>query len=100
PTTSLDTLSLHDALPIFMHYASVTGSFAAINGLPANMIAKVNATELDLEIPVTAADLTPTAFTGPTAALDGQTITMNWTVKNQTDRKSTRLNSSHLVISY
>src|SRR5688500_19192495 len=73
PTTAADTLSLHDALPISAGVAS--------------------------RLPASAQEATP-VMSGPgtlNLSLGSYTRVQDLT---HTDRKSTRLNSSHLVISY
>src|SRR5256885_9910927 len=72
-TTEIYTLSLHDALPIF---AGVT---------PASFFGIEVGRTFDVAVPLCAEPLTR----GARSALD-----------KREDRKSTRLNSSHLVISY
>src|SRR5256885_16160458 len=75
-TTEIYTLSLHDALPIFLQEIQVRKMFSFL-GLSAQDFL---------------------------AILKANGIAVNPTLDNPTspgkDRKSTRLNSSHLVISY
>src|SRR2546426_9314587 len=83
-TTEIYTLSLHDALPIWTEGALQTtrGALALSMGLPAN-------------VPYDIA--TPPDTTLPLGILDSVDTLIDRAVR---DRKSTRLNSSHLVISY
>src|SRR5256885_2683387 len=74
-TTEIYTLSLHDALPI---------SFAAIAGTA------YGAQPPDVGVSGVTTGLAGTALSGGSDAV----------LKPRADRKSTRLNSSHLVISY
>src|SRR5205807_9661095 len=71
PTTEIYTLSLHDALPIC--YILMGGPLVDERGMPHGALLIVNA-EDEKEV--------------------------RDKLKNDPDRKSTRLNSSHLVISY
>jgi RHS repeat-associated protein len=66
-----------------LKYASASGSFATISGLPSGMSASQTATELDLATAASAPDLVPTSVTAPTTATAGQLITVNWQVKDQ-----------------
>src|SRR5205807_8080137 len=81
------TLSLHDALPIFSSAGSVLAGLAPLG-------ASLAASAVDVE------EGEPVAF----AASCGSVAMVESLLKNQLapdlDRKSTRLNSSHLVISY
>src|SRR5256885_9224522 len=74
-TTEIYTLSLHDALPISPVAPTITRQ-------PASQTVSVGQTAT---FTVTATGTAPLSY--------------RWQ-KNGTDRKSTRLNSSHLVISY
>src|SRR5439155_8580385 len=79
PTTDIYTLSLHDALPICFQHSPATGRYVAewlVDGTPS----------LDLSL------FDPGRF-----AQDGAG---GATGRTRTDRKSTRLNSSHVAISY
>src|SRR5699024_12078311 len=98
PTTKISTLSLHDALPIYslppVEYAKV------IYSIQNEMIAKptdyfVRRTG-DLYFDV---DLV-TKYQDGVVALMKDTIGWSDETRNQIDRKSTRLNSSHVSISY
>src|SRR5205807_6886151 len=95
PTTHIYTLSLHDALPIWLVVApgfidlhshgqdSVNYKFLAHDGVT---------TALELEL--------GTYPVAPWyAKREGKSL-INFGVSASQDRKSTRLNSSHLVISY
>src|SRR5205807_8561080 len=91
-TTQIHTLSLHDALPIYEGGGSglsSRGTNERNRAMPElTVVAKVRAKpgrEADLEREFR-------AIVGPTHAELG--------CLRYTDRKSTRLNSSHLVISY
>jgi YD repeat-containing protein len=66
-----------------MSFASATGSFATITGLPSGMTATQAATKLNLAIAANAVDLVPASVTAPTSKTDGQSITVNWQVQNQ-----------------
>jgi len=66
-----------------MSFASATGSFATVTGLPSGMIATQTATHLNLTIAPNQADLLPTSVTAPTSATDGQSIAVNWHVTDQ-----------------
>src|SRR5207244_12943366 len=94
PHTHSDPLSLHDALPIF------TEEGAAVALSPTLTVTDTDDTTL--------ASAT-VAITGGTFAGDGDvlgfntsgtSITASYNSATETDRKSTRLNSSHQIISY
>src|SRR5256885_11297857 len=76
-TTEIYTLSLHDALPIFKNYAGMTESDSKLPAMDQGILELVM-----LPLSVRPSFELSTEATSPT------------------DRKSTRLNSSHLVISY
>src|SRR2546426_6267927 len=76
-TTEIYTLSLHDALPISFAVAPMPGA-------PA--------------LATSSATCTPTRSPSPPTNSDGDPVPDS--VRIDLDRKSTRLNSSHLVISY
>ncbi len=65
-----------------MSFASATGSFAQVTGLPSGMAVAQSATALDLEMPGTGADLGVTSVTGSSSAAAGQRITVGWTVND------------------
>jgi hypothetical protein len=66
-----------------LEYASASGQFAAVNGLPSGMTANQGATEFDLDVPAVTADLAVTSVTAPATAANGQSITVNWQVTDQ-----------------
>ncbi|HEV3312010.1 MAG TPA: CARDB domain-containing protein, partial [Chloroflexota bacterium] len=66
-----------------LSFGSATGSFASLSGLPSGMTAMQSSTALDLDMGATGADLLPTSVTAPTSATDGQSITVNWHVSDQ-----------------
>src|SRR5205807_3868511 len=97
PTSDLYPLSLHDALPIFIRDVGRAPGQCGQRGCSGHRLA----TELALTAPLSAAGLrsgsrtpairrttTPAAASRPAPGPPAS------------DRKSTRLNSSHLVISY
>src|SRR5438132_9920218 len=80
-TTEIYTLSLHDALPIWRD--GITGTIAE-TGADPEMGRKLKAATLE-------------------AGFDEEQIRVEascWSFADREDRKSTRLNSSHTVISY
>src|SRR5690606_40824468 len=96
PPTHSSTLSLHDALPIFLPYFTATTRAA---GEPASW------SELEQALQLAAGD-DGMHFIGAAGEYDfnerGQNLrsmVTTWIV-NEEDRKSTRLNSSHVKISY
>src|SRR5205807_8432712 len=99
PSTALYTLSLHDALPIYADRPDVAGQLHLHR--PANAELGVRAVRLRRRGRVRAgrrsiagADGNRTGATQARLGHGGRIGT------NAEDRKSTRLNSSHLVISY
>src|SRR5256885_2998584 len=74
-TTEIYTLSLHDALPICPQVLSISSPPARNSGVDLNILGEV---------------------IGHYQLADGRSMPYYW----NRDRKSTRLNSSHLVISY
>src|SRR5205807_9684019 len=96
-TPEIYPLSLHDALPIFAAEGCGQGALlapgvfeepAAVLPIPVSVVVPLLAPELGLSVPLPAVPLLlpRLELTPPEAP--------------ETDRKSTRLNSSHLVISY
>src|SRR5256885_8852083 len=93
PTTEISTLSLHDALPISHRHQQglldiEPSGFAALSCLDGDQ-----------------AQTTPTLLTAgrdgsPEARSGGHLPPLRRSLSSAADRKSTRLNSSHLVISY
>ena len=65
-----------------LSYASVTGAFAKISGLPSGMTATQTATALDLDTAAAGADLAVTGVSAPSTAAAGQSITVGWQVKD------------------
>src|SRR5205807_9667404 len=81
--TAIYTLSLHDALPISAIIAKMSGSFSR---------------SCDSVVTITCVSLRqPSANSGRTGRSIRRETSVSFSVG---DRKSTRLNSSHLVISY
>ncbi|HVA50299.1 MAG TPA: DUF4214 domain-containing protein [Pirellulales bacterium] len=66
-----------------LKYTSATGSFATVTGLPSRMTVNQTATELDVDMPSAGADPGLTSVTAPTTASDGQSITVDWQVKDE-----------------
>src|SRR5690606_39807253 len=89
-TTELYTLSLHDALPIFINADQQHSLDVALAQLPVlqRMLA---AMPLAIFNPELSQDL----IWHPDTENEAEAILLNWG-----DRKSTRLNSSHVKISY
>src|SRR5690606_42045874 len=96
PTTSTSTLSLHDALPIYLHgphhaalelgtAAEIVGEADAVDILAIEVARRVEGVDEDRVH-------TEGAEGGPEAEVEQ--------VEVIEDRKSTRLNSSHVKISY
>src|SRR5256885_9524136 len=85
-TTEIYTLSLHDALPI-----SLANSYLAI-GNNFDILTVINKVDLSLVEPERVCEQIENVI-----GLDAHDAIL---VSAKTDRKSTRLNSSHLVISY
>src|SRR5256885_8877475 len=77
-TTEIYTLSLHDALPIYVHITDVRILLNLVQQLPRRHAIQIQSGQC-----MTTSSITAQAHAG-----------------NIKDRKSTRLNSSHLVISY
>src|SRR5699024_12157167 len=88
-TTKIYTLSLHDALPIYVVYTDPAGN-RLVKGADGNYYPKDTAL---------GADGLPTDKTVQPVAKD-QIVTTTVNPDGSTDRKSTRLNSSHVSISY
>src|SRR5438045_9271691 len=86
--TALSTLSLHDALPIFvdtaLRPASTSGNPRLVERLVANLVGNAIRHNVD----------------GGTVGLSTETRDGHAVLAVSKDRKSTRLNSSHLGISY
>jgi RHS repeat-associated protein/uncharacterized repeat protein (TIGR01451 family) len=74
--------TLGQTYPI-MSFASATGSFATVTGLPSGMAVTQTATALNLAIEPNGVDLLPTSVTAPTSAMGGQSITVAWQVQDQ-----------------
>src|SRR5690606_41821079 len=92
-TTSTYTLSLHDALPIWNHTIPTPGFADADTDRNLDWYSKVEAW-----IRFTA---TADSDFGPAKAVIKIKDLQEWKAVNETpDRKSTRLNSSHVKISY
>ena len=66
-----------------LSFASATGSFAKVTGLPSGMTATQTATALDLDTAAAGADLAVTSVTAPSTAAVGQSITVSWQVKDE-----------------
>ena len=66
-----------------LQYASSSGSFTAITGLVPGMTANQTATEFDLDVAAAPTNLGLASVTAPTAAIDGQSIAIQWQVNNQ-----------------
>src|SRR5256885_15973687 len=81
-TTEIYTLSLHDALPISP--ALMSAGVGQSGGAGSNGTMRM---EMEWDV---------TNFAGSAATLQSATVLLH----TNRDRKSTRLNSSHLVISY
>src|SRR5205807_8788419 len=93
PTTEIYTLSLHDALPIWLPGGSSANAGRLV----------IDPTDDNIVYAATTAGVYRTANGGTswTARTSGwPTIHGNLFGASGIDRKSTRLNSSHLVISY
>src|SRR5207253_6259735 len=92
-TTAIYTLSLHDALPIFTRgsrprsWMLLLGRWYKLNKLSGSMI---SSKRIILDY--------PKSLYGQTKRLIGATRLI--VIPNPVDRKSTRLNSSHVAISY
>src|SRR5207249_6654311 len=84
-TTHLYTLSLHDALPIFPEWSTIAGKWSAIKSTVGGKVSAIGAKLSVLKAKLRRAPPTP-APAQPRA--------------QSPDRKSTRLNSSHVSISY
>src|SRR5207253_3988504 len=97
PHTELYTLSLHDALPICTPTQKNTTNASA--PVPTNRV------QYHPKVIPTAGltpMATPTLFVAPSATLSAKPQ-VKWSKRPsffETDRKSTRLNSSHVAISY
>src|SRR5205807_10269010 len=91
PTTDIYTLSLHDALPIFVLEDQTTVHISDAKAHPsfqnARVVRMTNARTV-LGVPMMREE-----------GVIGGMVLARYTVR-PLDRKSTRLNSSHLVISY
>src|SRR5690606_41383787 len=81
--TSIYTLSLHDALPIYIH-----DYFEKINKPQPKQEVKINANQLFQ------------VFKKQFESDNDKAFVLNDTTRENLDRKSTRLNSSHVKISY
>src|SRR5205807_10382478 len=86
PTTYIYTLSLHDALPIFCEYGTVKVEKLLTVERYSHVMHIVSSLRGRLREDVDCFDALMACFPAGTEAVQ--------------DRKSTRLNSSHLVISY
>src|SRR2546426_8784861 len=86
-TTEIYTLSLHDALPIFVPEKVVRVDFPNYDSLRKDLRDLLTASDVEGNEGQHGADLYK--------AIDNETGRAS-----ESDRKSTRLNSSHLVISY
>src|SRR5690606_41342684 len=97
-TTEIYTLSLHDALPIYVRV------IAATNKNLKALVEKGSFREdlyFRLEVfPIHSAPLRERVEDIPVLAAHFLKLTCKRFKKNQIDRKSTRLNSSHVKISY
>src|SRR5688500_19937936 len=87
PPSHIYTLSLHDALPI-LHAVGQVVNFYSTTELPPEVLVRAVNAHLPPDVSVYDAADVPQAFDA------------NRDAKRKLDRKSTRLNSSHLVISY
>ena len=65
-----------------LSYASVTGAFATISGLPSGMTATQTGTAFNLDTAAAGADLAMTSVNAPTTADVGQAIAVGWQVKD------------------
>src|SRR5690606_41719584 len=98
-TSDIYTLSLHDALPISLTgdlgYSVISGrpvSGLLLQRLPVTLTLAVGASLISLSIGLVLGVLS--------AVKRGRGLDMLFTVISLVDRKSTRLNSSHVKISY
>src|SRR5262249_45331561 len=63
-------------------FASATGSFAQVVGLPSGMTATQTATAVDLDTAAGGADLAVKSVSAPATAAAGQSIAVGWQVKD------------------
>src|SRR5690606_41936399 len=97
PTTWTYPLSLHDALPILCRYTlpAIAATVMAVS--------LSNATAQDREVIPHAQDKPPGPALSPQEAIAKMQVPEGFSVElvaSEPDRKSTRLNSSHVKISY
>src|SRR5690606_40507227 len=93
-TSMIYTLSLHDALPIYI----VDPEKYGIKITPRENILKIKSRALSFIDNIDNPEEKNLFFSGPTGV--GKTFMINCIAKELLDRKSTRLNSSHVKISY
>src|SRR5690606_41645207 len=94
PPSELHTLSLHDALPIFVNESDAP---AFVTCALANEEVSLNVQSFSTR--VSNSSTAPVTVTC-TAVVGDELATASYIPKSITDRKSTRLNSSHVKISY
>src|SRR5690606_41648523 len=82
-TTEIYTLSLHDALPIYAHWVEIIGSDAQV--ITSSKIEGLSLWNKDRQ---------------RVQHIPGSFSKIDYRIINNQDRKSTRLNSSHVKISY
>src|SRR5690606_40905917 len=90
PAPGVYTLSLHDALPILVAILTGAGAGAAVGAVAGGLVGAL----IDLGVPE--AD----AHRYAEGVRAGGTLLAVTTDDSRVDRKSTRLNSSHVKISY
>src|SRR5205807_4134266 len=98
PLASLCTLSLHDALPIFGYTALFVTVSEAIRAVRRTWRREAQQSEDEVLRCFTQSDLLILDEVGVQYGTEAEQVTL-FEIINR-DRKSTRLNSSHLVISY
>ncbi len=68
----------------FITYASASGHFASVTGLPSGMTVNTNSGDLELDTPFTQPDLVATSISASaSSAASGQTMTFTWQATNQ-----------------
>src|SRR5205085_11409156 len=95
PTPELYTLSLHDALPI---YHGKTTLVKALTGIDCDRLPEEKARGITIDIGFAILDLPP--YRLGIVDVPGHERFVKNMLAGATDRKSTRLNSSHSQISY
>src|SRR5690606_40041050 len=95
PTTRISTLSLHDALPIF-HQIENTIQICRTVQVPHQQLVAIRSSTRNTCIPVAVLEIVdnPIGEIRKRITHDGPVVIVS------SDRKSTRLNSSHVKISY